>query len=183
MADAPEASESVTTALLQEHDELVQLIMHEELVAWQLNLVLLASNSGLLAALYSLGLLDSQRPVGAALAIVLVAGVMLNVAGFFVLQRRKIYRLSRLYRACRVEAELSRAGSPIQTFSSVERTIAAGRMLAPPEGSPPPPAPQPTRALRFYERVTLLDLRLALHVVALAYLAFAIWTAIGRPTP
>lgn len=181
MMDTPETSEPLATALLQEHGELVDLIIHEESVAWQLNLVLLGANSGLLAAVHSLGLLDLQTPISAALVIVLGVGVIFNAAGVVVTQRRTVYRLSRLYRACRVEAELSLLGRPIRTFSAVERTLAAGRMLVPPESSAPPPAPPSTRALRFYERVTVLDLRLAFHVVALTYLALAIWAALGRP--
>ena len=181
MGDAPVITESVTTALLQEHDELVQLIIHEESVSWQLNLVLLAANGALLGPLHSLGLLDRQQQVGFALGFLMVVGVIINLVGVFVLQRRGMYRLARLHRGCRIEAELAMAGSPIRTFSSVERTIAAGRMLAPPESSPPPPAPQPTRPLRLHERVRFLNFRLAFYLVALMYAALAIWAATGRP--
>lgn len=181
MTDAPETSEPLATALMQEHGELVDLIIHEESVAWQLNIVLLGANSGLFAGVNSLGLLDLQTPVSAALVIVLGVGVLFNAAGVVVTQRRNVYRLSRLYRACRVEAELSMLGRPVQTFSAVERTIAAGRMPVAPEGSAPPPSPPSTRALKFYERITVLDLRLVFHVVALAYLALVIWAAMGRP--
>lgn len=181
MGDAPVISESVTAALLQEHDELVQLIIHEEYVSWQLNVVLIGANSALLGALHSLGLLDRQQQVGVALGFLLVVGLIINLVGVFVLQRRGMYRLARLHRGCRIEAELALAGSPIRTFSSVERTIAAGRMLAPPESSPPPPAPQPTRPLRLHERVRFLNFRLAFYLVALMYAALAIWAVTGRP--
>ena len=181
MADAPVMSESLTAALLQEHDELVQLIIHEEYVSWQLNLVLLGANSALLGALHSLGLFDRQQQVGFEPAFLLVGGLIVNLVGVFVVQRRGMYRLARLHRGCRIEAELAMAGSPIRTFSSVERMIAAGRMLVPPESSPPPPVPQPSRPLRVHERVRFLDFRLMFYLVALMYAALAMWAALGRP--
>lgn len=183
MIEAPPDSEAATDALLQEHDELVQLFIHDDVLAWQLNLVLLAANTGLLTAVHTLGLFDLQQPVGAPLLIVLLVGVMLNVVGFFVLQRRQIYRLSRLYRAYRVEDELSRAGSPIQTFLSAEGNIMAGRMLEWPDAGSKPPAPQLTRALRFRERVRVLDFRFAFNAIAIGFLVLALWAVIGRPIP
>jgi hypothetical protein len=143
--------------------------------------VLLGANGALLGALHSLGLLDRQQQVSFALGFLLVVGLIINLVGVFVLQRRGMYRLARLHRGCRIETELALAGSPIRTFSSVERTITAGRMLAPPESSPPPPAPQPTRPLRLHERVRFLNFRLAFYLVALMYAALAIWAATGRP--
>ena len=183
MGDAPVISESVTTALLQEHDELVQLLIFEGTVSWQINIVLLGANSGLLAALRTLGLMDLQQPVSLETALLLVLGLLVNLTGVFVLLRREVYRLARLHRGYRIEAELAMAGSSISTFSAVERTIAHGRTLMPPESSPPPPAPHATRALRLFERARFLNFRLLFYLVASTFAAIAIWTALGRPVP
>lgn len=174
--------EGVVTGLLQEHDELVQLMMHDDIIAWYLNLALLATNGGLLSAVETQGVFEFTEPVDPALWLVLFAGLLLNVVGHFALQRRKVHRLSRLYRALRIEAELDGVGCPVRTFSSAEALIAQGRMLVPPISAPPPPAPHPTRRLTFQERLTFLDLRFLFYVMAIVYLAIVAWVVMGRPT-
>lgn len=180
---APCLSELEVTALLQEHDELVQLFIHNDLVAWYLNLALLAANGGLLSALHAVGLFDLEAPLRAPIVVVLGAGVLVNVVGYFVLQRRRVYRQSRLNRALFVEAELASAGSAIRTFSTVEGNLERGRMPTPPDGISHAQEPQPTRALQRREQYTVLDFRLAFYLVAATFLALSVWTLLGRPVP
>jgi len=148
-------------------------------MAWQLNFALLAANAGLFAAANTLPVFDSTEGIGLPLAVVLLVGALINLVGFFVLQRSKIHRLSRLFRAYSVEDALAQAGHPIQTFTSAERHVFAGRMLVAPATSPPPP--KGTRPLKCYEKIEVLDLRFAFNVSALAFLALGVWVIIGRP--
>ena len=77
-------------------------------MAWQLNLTLLAANAGLFAAANSMGLFRLYRPVDLPLLFLLATGALINVVGFFVLQRSKIHRESRLFGAYLEEERLAR---------------------------------------------------------------------------
>ncbi len=96
----PEAIE----ALLLEHDEIVQLFMHEDNRAWQLNLAVAAANGTLAAFLlqtYSTTFSTSAHPFF--LNVICLAGFFLNLLMFFVFQRSKIHWWSRLSRAIQIE--------------------------------------------------------------------------------
>lgn len=162
--------------LLQEHEELVQLFIHEDSMAWQLTLALLAGNAAVIGGAYGIGLLDPAKCLARelfAMYFVIVLGILLNVVGFCVLQRSKIHRLSRLFRGYAVEAQLRAIGSPVITFYSGEGNIHHKVMLE--------PNGMATRPLRSYERVEALGFSLVLVVIS-AVLVFAIvWLWRGRP--
>ncbi len=175
MSDPDKADTGRAAALRQEHEELVSLFIHEDYVGWQLNLALLAANAGLFAGARALGLFNRDTKVGLALLLGLLAGSMMNIVGFFIGQRLRVRRLSRLFRARRIEAELKRLDVPIQTFESVEGNIHEGRMPTPPDET------NETRPLHWWERVAVLDLRFAVNALAATFLALALWTLLGRP--
>jgi hypothetical protein len=137
-------------ALLQEHEELVQLYVHEDSMAWQLTLAVLAMNGAVFSGTYALGVFDRTKPPGFELYVLLALGVLLNIVAFFVLQRSKIHRVSRLFRAYQIEDALA-PRTPIKAFTTAERAIHHKRMLrAPEEGGG-------ERELHWYETVEILN--------------------------
>lgn len=175
MSETDDMRAARTAALLQEHDELVQLFVHEDGRAFQVNVALLAAEGGLLAGAQSFGIFDVQRSISMPLVIVLLGGALLNVVGFFVLQKVQLLRMSRLYRGFRIEAELALLDVTIRTFDSVEGNISRRTALNPPSDK------DETRRLRWWENVEPLNLRLVFNLLAGVFLFLAIWALIGRP--
>ena len=173
-------SDRAIAALLQQHDELVQLYIHEDALAWQLNLTLLGADAGLFAAAGGLGAFDAEVPVSFPLIAVLAAGALINVVGFFVLQRSKIHRTSRLFRGLHLEADLLKSGISVDTFASAEGYIHSNRMLLPPQEQAQTSAELPTRPLRRWEKVESLNLRFSFNLLAAVFIGLIIWVAFFR---
>lgn len=162
--------------LLHEHEELVQLFIHEDSMAWQLSLGLLAGNAVVVSGVYSLGLLDANKSNASeliAIGVVIGLGILLNLVGFFVLQRSKIHRLSRLFRAYAVENRLRAIGSQIATFTSAEGNLHRKVMLR--------PSGTTTRPLRCHEQVEALGFRFILNVLSILMVSALVWLVWGRP--
>ena len=158
---------------MQEHAELVSLFIHEDSLAWQLTVGLIAANAATITGTYGLGVFDESKKLELGAVALLVVGCFLNLVGFFVLQRSKIHRSSRLYRAIHVEAELDRLGIKLQTFGSGEGAILKGFSLTMDSDAP--------RRLGWWERIEVLDAHYLFNVLAVALLALTIWAILGRP--
>ena len=173
------------TALLQEHEELVQLFIHEDSMAWQITLALLAMNGALFAAVYK-DLFKYDSKPGSELYVLLTVGVILNAVGYLGRRRSELYRLSRLFRAYYVEDALAKAGAPIRTFTSAERTVFRKKMLIAPAESPGYASSEPQvseRSLKRREKWKSLNFGVVTLVLALVFAGCLIWLLIGRPLP
>ena len=162
---------SAVESLRQEHEELVGLFIHEDSMAWQLTIGLLAANAVVVAGAHGLGLFDPTKSPQIDLFGLLLLGSAINVVGFFVLQRSKLHRTSRLFRAYHIEAALGSVGVALQTFSSAEGNIFRNTTLRPDGVS--------TRPLRWWERIEALDLHF-FYIVAGALLLVTLWLFFGR---
>lgn len=158
-------------AQLQEHQELVHLYIHEDSLAWQLNIAFLTINIAIFTGLYTLGALDPSRALGPGPFILLVAAIVSSLAGFFVFQRNKLYLTSRLQRCYEIEDQLAEVGIPIRTLSTAERTIEQGAVIR----------ATGTRRLRWWERVEVLQYRYSTALVVVFWIACSVWLALGRP--
>lgn len=159
-------------ALLQEHQELVQLFVHENSLAWQLNLAFLAMNGVVITAVVGYGLFDKTKTLALPIYLFLLFGVILNTLTYFVFQRSKLHRESRLVRAYEVEDQLAQKGIDVQTLSSCERTINQHKVIR--ESNEP-------RSLRWDERVEVLGFRWSPLLVAGLFIIGMVWLAYGRP--
>ena len=166
--------------LIYEHGELVNLFIHEDSMAWKLTIGLLAANAALAAGAYKLGFFDPSQDPRLELYVIVGLGVLFNIIGFFILQRSKIHRLSRLYRGYTIESRLRALGFPVAIFSSAEGLINREVMLKEPDGMLTD-NDWTTRPLRWYEKQEALDLRFMLYVLAGFFFAAIVWLVIGRP--
>lgn len=172
--------------LLQEHEELVQLYIHEDSTAWQLMLALFAADAGLIALANRLGAFDPLLPVTPLLIVVCVFAIVFNLMAYSVLQRSELHRLSRLFRAYSVEAHLTGLGCPIRTFHSAELNIFGGTMLSQPDVTRSAltdqnaAADDPTRGLKFSERIPSLPLRFIFILLAIAAVFLLVWVGTAR---
>jgi len=110
-------------ALVREHEELVQLYIHEDAMAWNLIFFFLAANIAIVSgigALVSLGIAKFSLLV---ISFLCVFGAIVGFLGFFTLQRSRIHRESRLFRAEDIEEELRKKKLVFDTFLSAEATI------------------------------------------------------------
>jgi hypothetical protein len=173
---ASESDQQKIDALRQEHEELVQLYVHEDSMAWQLSLTLLAANGALFTALYGLDVFDPTKHLGIPVFAILSVGIAINVVGYFVLQRSNIHRKSRLFRAYQVEDELGSLGTPIRTFTSAERVIHRNKVLDT-HGE----REFRERDLHWTETIEALGFSALSNGLAILYYALALWLIVGRP--
>lgn len=180
MTDGNGNSRKIVTALLHEHEELVQLFIHEDSMAWNLLLTMLAANVAFLGATFPLRIFHQNGANLVAIGMILIFGLFVNLAGYFILQRSNIHRLSRLYRAYRIEKALQIEGHSVRTFRSAEGNIRDGRMLESPENDTMHPYEQKTRRLRRYEKIEVLNFRSLLWILAIINLVILVWVLTGR---
>lgn len=157
-------------ALRQEHDQLIQLYVHEDLMAWQLNAGFLAMNAAFIAASYGLGVFDAAKEPALIALVVLVGAALLNWVAFFTFERSKIHRNARLNRIYQVEDELRTLGFPIQTLGSAERNIEKGVTITDEPGQ--------ERSLKWYEKREALRLRRWAALLPALWLGLAVWVAV-----
>ena len=159
-------------ALLQEHQELVQLFVHENSLSWQLNLAFLAMNGVVISAAVGYGLFDKRESLVLPIYLFLLFGAILNPLTYFVFQRSKLHREARLVRAYEVEDQLAQKGIDLQTLRSCEQMISRGKVIR--EADKP-------RNLRWDERVEVLGFRWSPLLVAGLFIIGMVWLAFGRP--
>lgn len=153
-------------ALLQEHQELIDLAIHEDALSWQLNLEFLGTNGALLAAAFV------ARGAASYVMVVAIFAAVVNGLWFFPFERSKLHFSSRLCRAYEIEDQLESMGIIFRTLTSAERTIARGFVHD--------RIGKPDRPLHWWERI---ELSMALGENQVSLRAFAplvcviLWTA------
>ena len=158
--------------LRQEHGELVDLFIHEDSTAWRINLAYLAMNGAVLTGVITRDVFEGSGPPTNGAIVLSITGIIMNAATYFVVQRSKIHRLSRLFRAYQIEDELKNLKVPLKTFTTVERLIYHGKVLDE-KGK--------TRDLWWYENIEALSLLWKPLFPAIFWLVFFIWLCFGRP--
>lgn len=174
-------SRSEEDGLFHEHNSLVQLFIHEDVMAWRFVIAIATANSAIFVAAHALNFQDVERGAEVALYVILFAGIALNAAAALMFRRGEIHRRSRLFRAYTIEKRLHELGCPVSTFSSTESLMHRGFKLKAVDGHPM--EDQFTEPLRIRERLPSLSVMSTSKLFALFFLIAVIWVHIGKPVP
>jgi len=108
--------------LLREHEELIQLFIHEDKLAWNIIYFYIVANLGLSSALVIL--ISSSSPFSFPAFFLCIIGSGFGIIFYFAFQRSKIHWHSRLYRALEIENKFNaHKDMEFKTFSSCESKI------------------------------------------------------------
>ncbi len=162
-------------ALIREHGELVDLIIHQDTLGWQLRAGHLTVNATVLAITYILGAFSAGNPPLRLIGPVIFAAIFYNILSFFVFRRAKIRLSFQLLRAYEIEDKLEGGfGIPFRTLSSTERRMSEGYAID-------ERRPREIRRLRRFERFDVLDMGPWSIVIGLSWVFYLSWLLAGRP--